>query len=50
MPPDIFAMGILLAPVTALIVSQLLRGEPTFIPSKAFSPSRFRLTALVLQM
>ena len=36
-----FRNGILLAPVTAQIMSQLLRGEATAHPIKAFSPSRF---------
>jgi len=36
-----FRNGILLAPVTAQIMSQLLRGKPAAHPIKAFSPSRF---------
>jgi len=36
-----FANGILLAPVTALIVSQLLRGEPTVHPIKSVFALRF---------
>ncbi len=36
-----FRNGILLAPVTAQIVAQLLRGEAPVHPIQAFSPSRF---------
>jgi len=36
-----FRNGILLAPVTAQMVSQLLRGEAATHPIKAFSPARF---------
>ncbi len=36
-----FRNGILLAPATALVITQLLMGEPPAVDLKAFTPSRF---------
>jgi glycine oxidase len=39
-----FRNGILLAPVTAQIVADLIRGRPSALDITAFSPVRFRNT------